>query len=56
MNVYIFGGTSSVSCSNYAPRRAATDNKDQYNLGIIWQIEEDTLGFQWQLPKKPLAR
>ena len=25
-------------------------------LGIIWQIEEDTLGFQLQLPKKPLTR
>ena len=25
-------------------------------LGIIWQIEEDTLTFQLQLPKKPLTR
>ena len=25
-------------------------------LRIIWQIEEDTLGFHLQLPKKPLTR
>ena len=30
INVYVFGGTSSPSCSNYALRRTATDNKDKF--------------------------
>ena len=31
MNVHVFGGTSSPSCSNYALRRTARDNEAKYN-------------------------
>ena len=30
MCTHVFGGTSSASCSNYALKRTATDNADQY--------------------------
>ena len=31
MNVHVFGGTSSPSCSNYALRRTARDNEAKYD-------------------------
>ena len=34
MNVHVFGGTSSPSCSNYAVQRTARDNEAKYDLEV----------------------
>ena len=34
MNVYVFGGASSLSCSNYALRKTAADNETKYGTKV----------------------
>ncbi|XP_072022724.1 uncharacterized protein [Amphiura filiformis] len=35
MNVHIFGASSSPACANYALRKTAHDNKDQFDVEVI---------------------
>ena len=38
INVHVFGGTLSPSCSNYALRRTAADNKDKLRKQqLLWK-------------------
>ena len=34
MNVHVFGGASSPSCSNYALRKTAADNENKYRSEV----------------------
>ena len=39
MTAHVFDGTSSLSCSNFAVRRTAEDNKQQYGKEITQILE-----------------
>ena len=41
MNVHIFGGTSSPSCSNYALRRTARDREQKYGKEVADTLRGD---------------
>ena len=41
MNVHVFGGTSSPSCSNYALRRTARDHEQKYGKEVADTIRGD---------------
>ena len=41
MSVHIFGAVSSPSCSNFALRRTATDNKEEFGPAIVRTIQND---------------
>ena len=39
IKAHVFGGTSSPSCSNFALRKTASDNKNKYVSGITRILE-----------------
>ena len=41
INVLVFGGTSSPSCSKYALRRTATDNEDKFGKEATVTLEKN---------------
>lgn len=41
MEVHLFGDTSSPSCSNFALRKTAKDNKDEFPEEIIKTVERN---------------
>ena len=41
MNVHVFGGTSSPSCSNYALRRTARDHEQKYGKEVADTLRGD---------------
>ena len=41
MNVHVFGGASSPSCSNYALQKTAADNETKYETEIAETLRND---------------
>ena len=41
MCAYVFGGTSSASCSNYALRKTAIDNKEVYGTDAVTTLSRN---------------
>ena len=41
MTVHVFGGTSSPSCSNFALRKTASDNRSEYASDVTRILEKN---------------
>ena len=44
MNVYVFGGASSPSCSNYALQKTAADNETKYGSEVAETVRNNFYG------------